>query len=897
MKNQKNSKKILFAFILLVLLTIMAFYDRKTIRMQLNSEKDASNSPNTSDWTYNGIPICTAIDIQKSAQICSDGDGGAIIVWLDKRVGAFEYDIYAQRVNSTGDVNWTTNGIAVCTHLIIEDPIQICSDGAGGAIITFVHGLGDSRNVYAERVDDNGVVRWGSGSGIYICSVGGYEGNPQICSDGAGGAIITWYDSRGGDSIYAQKVDASGAILWTANGVPLSPTSNMELDPQICSDGAGGAIITWEDHRGTDGDVYAQRINSAGVLQWSAGGIPICTVTDVQTYLELGPQICSDGAGGAIITWEDHRVDDQSNVYAQKVNATGNIQWTLNGRSLTLGASTSHPQICSDGAGGAFVSFQFYFGYGLWQVYVERIDSNGLVQWGDDGKFISWIHYTKYPQICSDGAGGAIITWEKVDDIYAQHINSALTELWTIEGEPLCTASGNQNYPQLCSNGAGGAIITWEDQRTEYDIYAFLIQSALPTSNHPENVITAIGRSESIGWNLSDDIDGGQYRVILNNTNGSYYEWIGWTPWIIDTLLNVPINVSTIGVFNYTIEFYDSHNQTGSPDTVIVIIEENDAPTSNHPKDINTVEYRTETISWMLSDDYGGGQYQIVRNSMLWKDWTSWIINESFEIPIDTTIIGSYNYTILYHDDQNLFGTQDTVIVNIANDQNPTTDHPADIITVLGDNQYIRWTLNDDYGGGSYRIIANDSLGSFYVYRSWELWSIGQTVSISINRTKLGVFNYTIEYYDSLNQFGVPDTVLVTVNQNNPPTCNHPEDVTTTKEDTETIQWLLSDDYGGGTYRIVITTSAGVSSIWIDWTSWDVNVPINVPIDRTRTGVFNYTIEYRDMYSVYGMADTVKVTIPGAEESFPLPLLYAIIGSVGVAAVILSVFYLKKRKS
>ena len=359
----------------------------------------------------------------------------------------------------------------------------------------------------------------------------------------------------------------------------------------------------------------------------------------------------------------------------------------------------------------------------------------------------------------------------------------------------------------------------------------------------------------------------------------------------------MPINVSTIGVFNYTIEFYDSHNQTGSPDTVIVIIEENDAPTSNHPKDINTVEYRTETISWMLSDDYGGGQYQIVRNSMLWKDWTSWTINESFEIPIDTTIIGSYNYTILYHDDQNLFGTQDTVIVNIANDQNPTTDHPADIITVLGDNQYIRWTLNDDYGGGSYRIIANDSLGSFYVYRSWELWSIGQTVSISINRTKLGVFNYTIEYYDSLNQFGVPDTVLVTVNQNNPPTCNHPEDVTTTKEDTETIQWLLSDDYGGGTYRIVITTSAGVSSIWIDWTSWNVNVPINVPIDRTRTGVFNYTIEYRDMYSVYGMADTVKVTIPGAEESFPLPLLYAIIGSVGVAAVILSVFYLKKRKS
>ena len=42
-------------------------------------------------------------------------------------------------------------------------------------------------------------------------------------SDGAGGAIITWQDSRsGGSDIYAQRIVGSGGVQWTADGVPIS---------------------------------------------------------------------------------------------------------------------------------------------------------------------------------------------------------------------------------------------------------------------------------------------------------------------------------------------------------------------------------------------------------------------------------------------------------------------------------------------------------------------------------------------------------------------------------------------------------------------------------------------------------------------------------------------------
>jgi len=43
----------------------------------------------------------------------------------------------------------------------------------------------------------------------------------NLTSDGAVGAIVTWLDYRSGDyGIYAQRVNASGAIQWSANGVP-----------------------------------------------------------------------------------------------------------------------------------------------------------------------------------------------------------------------------------------------------------------------------------------------------------------------------------------------------------------------------------------------------------------------------------------------------------------------------------------------------------------------------------------------------------------------------------------------------------------------------------------------------------------------------------------------------
>src|SRR5574342_572928 len=59
--------------------------------------------------------------------------------------------------------------------------------------------------------------------------------------------------------------------------------TNDQMRPTIVSDGAGGAIITWRDSRsGGSSDIYAQRINASGIVQWTADGVAICTATNDQ---------------------------------------------------------------------------------------------------------------------------------------------------------------------------------------------------------------------------------------------------------------------------------------------------------------------------------------------------------------------------------------------------------------------------------------------------------------------------------------------------------------------------------------------------------------------------------------------------------------------------------------
>jgi predicted lipoprotein with Yx(FWY)xxD motif len=357
---------------------------------------------------------------------------------------------------------------------------QIISDGAGGAIIVWEDPRSDTRSdIYAQGVNSAGVAQWAI-NGVPICTEVEDQTVSRLISDGAGGAIITWEDQRGilffdFGAIYAQRVNSAGVTQWAANGVPIATSNEQEKNPRLASDGAGGAIIVWE--RGAvEPDIYAQRVNGAGVVQWTVDGVPVNSLSLGLARLEF-PQIVTDGAGGAIIAWQHSFPVAGTQIYAQRVSSTGVGQWTTSGVLLTnypvnLGGGWTgqgrFPQLIGDGAGGAIIAWGGNDDVGHGGLFAQRINSSGVPQWIPNGVFLGM---GAADQITSDGGSGAIITWADLrnganSDIYAQRVNSAGGVQWTTDGVPISTGIGNQDTPQLTADGAGGAIIVWQDRRS-----------------------------------------------------------------------------------------------------------------------------------------------------------------------------------------------------------------------------------------------------------------------------------------------------------------------------------------------------------------------------------------------------------------------------------------------
>ena len=552
------------------------------------SFKELPHSSQVLAWNVNGSKIYTGPYDQNDFKICHDGNDGILVVWHEWRININEYNIYAQHLDSNGILQWNINGTPICTFEEKQTDPQIISDEAGGAIIAWDDWRDgtDYIDIYAQRVDSSGSILW-TANGTAISTANYEQYNHQICTDGAGGAIITWNDFRSGSNgdIYVQRIDSNGVVQWTGNGEEICTDVNDQYYPQICSDGAGGAIIAWVDNRNGPYDIYAQHINSNGVVQWTNNGVTICTATDYQENI----QVCRDGAGGAIIAWEDER-DGNKDIYVQHIASNGVPQWLVNGEAIcTADYDQQDLQIYSDRSGGAIIVWEDWRSPTNLNIYAQHINLNGTIQWTTNGKPICTASQNQYdPQICGDGAGGSIFTWAdrrsgSQNDIYAQRVDSDGNIKWLVDGIPICIAEGNKITPQITTEGAGNAIIVWSDNRNgKYDIFGQKLENPPPTSNHPPNIVTSIGGSETINWTLSDDFGTGNYRVLANNTIGNNYIWVDWTSWANNTALNVPINRTTPGNFEYTIQYYDDQHNSGIPDTVIVQIPESEGGISGY---------------------------------------------------------------------------------------------------------------------------------------------------------------------------------------------------------------------------------------------------------------------------------------------------------------------------
>jgi len=443
---------------------------------------------------FNGTPVCSDNSNQTIPTIVPDGTGGVIIAWLDGRSGAGSGRIYAQRLSAAGTPQWTFNGVAVSVLSGDDTDPCITSDGAGGAIIAWQHNI-PYGIIYAQRLNSSGALQWptsGAKNGVALTSAA-FGAIPAVTTDGAGGAIVTWRDLRGLDvDIYATRVTSAG-VQWGASGVAVCTAIDDQNWPSVVSDGAGGAILVWLDERAGI-DIYMERLNAAGAPLWSAGG---GILLGAGTNAADPPSITGDGAGGAIVAWETDAVNHD--VIAQRVNAAGAAQWAGGTLVCTAANLQLHPQIVADGASGAMITWQDDRTNPAWDVYVQRVNAAGVSQWTANGVVLT-AQYAESPVIAANGSGGALVAWvdtRNVSDhhnIFAHAVSASGSAGWPADGTPVCTAPGDQIALRTVYSGGTNAFVTWQDRRSGgWDIYAFVMSVATGVGDTPALSALALG--------------------------------------------------------------------------------------------------------------------------------------------------------------------------------------------------------------------------------------------------------------------------------------------------------------------------------------------------------------------------------------------------------------------
>jgi hypothetical protein len=115
--------------------------------------------------------------------------------------------------------------------------------------------------------------------------------------------------------MYANHVTAAGVLdpAWPAGGRALSITPRTQSHADAVSDGAGGAVVAWDD----SSDIVAQHVLASGALDsaYPDTGRVVCNLPSGQG----DPAVVATSGGGAIISWTDGRNVSSPDIFAMQV--------------------------------------------------------------------------------------------------------------------------------------------------------------------------------------------------------------------------------------------------------------------------------------------------------------------------------------------------------------------------------------------------------------------------------------------------------------------------------------------------------------------------------------------------------------------------------------------------
>ena len=258
----------------------------------------------------------TTVNAQRFPNLAMALSGNTVVVWRDERNG--NSDIFAQHFDSLGIALGSNFRVNTDTGTAPQGAPTVALDSSGNFVICWRDDRNGNSDIYIQRYDASGIALDTNFKANDDTGTADQFG-PPIAMHGSGSFVVCWQDERyGGNAVYAQRFSPSGVALGTNFRVSDDTGVAFHVHQDIAMDASGNFVISWRDTRNGDYDIYAQRFSSGGVAVDTNFRVNDDTGAADQSHQD----IAMDDSGNFVITWQDNRNNDWD-IYAQRYDRYG----------------------------------------------------------------------------------------------------------------------------------------------------------------------------------------------------------------------------------------------------------------------------------------------------------------------------------------------------------------------------------------------------------------------------------------------------------------------------------------------------------------------------------------------------------------------------------------------
>lgn len=360
------------------------------------------------------------------------------------------------------------------TSIAEATPMMVTIADGSTYISWFEPHAGINYELRMQRLDKNGNKLWGN-SGLLVDN---QQQNTalfryDLMADHEGNAIVAFQDERTGHlDIVIYKVDTSGNLIWSQNGITLSaPNSTQGLAPNIGITGDNNVIVAWTATGNSNKWIACQKISSAGTILWPSA-LEIIDQANVKHYSR--PTIAPSGGDDFVMLYVEESGPGlpPGKMLAQHFDGNGFAVW-LNATVVSTYTIPFFffPKAVSDNNSGFYVSFNTSLPSAptTGVVYLQHVSSSGVI-WnatGNPASLLAGGHLFSAGTIF-DSSNNVIYTLLKATDsnqgqsgVYVQKLDTGGNMLWTSNGEEVIPIQSAYNDPSGISVTPTGIIISY----------------------------------------------------------------------------------------------------------------------------------------------------------------------------------------------------------------------------------------------------------------------------------------------------------------------------------------------------------------------------------------------------------------------------------------------------